>query len=391
MKNLITHVIDCGKCNSTIFDVKADETRTITHQEVLNLPETLAPGSFVVSEAAHLGSPRGAKSLAQPFTKDQLLGLYERFDLNGITLRLFPQKLTPRALGTLNEAVKGATSMDDEVDTTAVGRWLESLEVDDRGNLIKNDLVDPRAVYHSCQVYPGLAASLMVPRNEFHTEDSPVDFLANVFKFKDHTNWLCNYARASNPKYDDPISNWIKDNIDYIAANLSKEAKDVFNIIEYKNHKTGINLRELKTAQLFSIACTIMDMELDSTEVYDRIRPETGEMPGWSYVKRYILCMTPFHMRGGTARSTLYYHGLKSWVSGKINEDLDTKTTKKRCRGGMLNTDRTKDGKEPFSPEQEKLFIHYRKVYCDAIREVWRLFRDMRTNGFSSGQGKLFE
>ena len=90
--------------------------------------------------------------------------------------------------------------------------------------------------------------------------------------------------------------------------------------------------------------------------------------------------MTPFHLKGGTARSTLYYHGAKSWISSRVDNQLGIKGTKKRARGGMVNTDSTKDGKKAFTDEQEDEFLVSRKIYSNSIREVFQLFKRMRAN-----------
>ena len=72
-KQLIT--VDCGKNNGTIY-YGSGKTEIITHKDILNLPETLEPGSLLVGEYAHFGVPRTKKSRAQPFTKEQLLNLF---------------------------------------------------------------------------------------------------------------------------------------------------------------------------------------------------------------------------------------------------------------------------------------------------------------------------
>ena len=60
-----TYVLDCGRNTSTLYDSLKDETITITHAEVLNLPERLEANSLLVSEKAHIGVPRTKRSKAQ--------------------------------------------------------------------------------------------------------------------------------------------------------------------------------------------------------------------------------------------------------------------------------------------------------------------------------------
>ena len=96
-KDCITHVLDCGNTNSTIYYVKEDRVEVISHADVLNLPNKLPRGSQMVVENAHMGVPRTEKSLSQPFYADQLLEFYESVKNNGQKLWLFPQRSTPRA------------------------------------------------------------------------------------------------------------------------------------------------------------------------------------------------------------------------------------------------------------------------------------------------------
>lgn len=57
----------------------------------------LSRSTLVVGERAHLAVPQTSRSLAQPFTKEQLLSLYERCDSAGVTLRLFPHAHSRKA------------------------------------------------------------------------------------------------------------------------------------------------------------------------------------------------------------------------------------------------------------------------------------------------------
>lgn len=54
----------------------------------------LPPNTLVVCESAHLGVPQTERSLAQPFSSDQLLQLYADLDRRGVTLKLAPHAHT---------------------------------------------------------------------------------------------------------------------------------------------------------------------------------------------------------------------------------------------------------------------------------------------------------
>ena len=364
-------VLDCGKNAATLYNPITNEVTALSHEEVLELYKKLPEGSTLVSENSHLGTPRRKRSLSQPFTAEQLLEFYENCNNNNISIKLFPQKSTPRALGFTAEMMKAGKSQ--------LLPCLEGLaDGKGKGMSAKDDLFDPWAIWVFLKYHP--STSMRNPPTDF--DSNPL--LAGAHDYKDHTNYLCNVARSFG--YSDRISNWIKDNIDYIHDHLSEDARNCFNFQKYKTGKSGqyeagdIKVGKhgswtLKMPQLFSVAATLID-----EDGKDRVRKETQESPGWGYVKRHVLCMSPFHLKGGTARSTLYYHGAKSWISSRIDNQLDIKDTKKCARGGMINTDSTKEGKKAFTAEQEDEFRVSRKIYSNSIREVFQLFKRMRAN-----------
>jgi hypothetical protein len=68
--------------------------RDIENVPIAKAAETLASfgsGALLIAEAAHLAVPQTEKSLAQPFTADELLRTYDELKSAGVTLRLFPQ------------------------------------------------------------------------------------------------------------------------------------------------------------------------------------------------------------------------------------------------------------------------------------------------------------
>ena len=363
-------VLDCGKNSSTLYNPVTNMVTVISHEEVLNLHDSLPEGSTLVCEYSHLGYSRREKSLSQPFTAEELLGLYKDLKDNGITLKLFPQKSTPRVIGFVNELYQAGKIK------------LPSFVITKKGKIIKCDINDPWCIWLFLKHHK--QTSMANPPEKFSSEEDPDLFREAIYEYKDDTNHLCNVARTYG--YTDKISNWVRDNIGYIHDNLSEDARDCFNFQKYKTGKSGqyeagdIKVGKhgswtLKMPQLFSVAATLID-----EDGKDRVRKETQESPGWGYVKRNVLCMSPFHLRGGTARSTLYYHGAKSWISSRVDNQLGVKNTKKRARGGMINTDLTKEGKKAFTDEQEDEFRVSRKIYSNSIREVFQLFKRMRAN-----------
>ena len=97
-------VIDCGKNSATIYWPNSDRCEEVPAPEILNLPELLPEGSMLVGEAAHYAAERKKFSLAQPFSGDQLLDLYRRFNNKRIHLNFFHKDLDPeRAVSQIYE------------------------------------------------------------------------------------------------------------------------------------------------------------------------------------------------------------------------------------------------------------------------------------------------
>ena len=71
-----TYVLDCGVNQSTIYDAEKNVVTTLSHDDVLKLHNVLEPNSTLICEYAHLGCPRGERSLSQPFTAEELLTFY---------------------------------------------------------------------------------------------------------------------------------------------------------------------------------------------------------------------------------------------------------------------------------------------------------------------------
>lgn len=74
--------------------------RDIASVALKDVADTLASfgvGALVVGEPAHLAVPQTEKSLAQPFTAEGLLKIYDACERSGVTLRLFPHAHSRKA------------------------------------------------------------------------------------------------------------------------------------------------------------------------------------------------------------------------------------------------------------------------------------------------------
>jgi len=354
-KDKVTHVVDCGSRQSTIYTVKTDTTEVLGHDEVLNLPERLPNGSVVVAEKAHLGAERTQFSLSQPYTRDQLGDLYDRFEANQMELWLFPQRSTPRAC-----AYSG---------------------------LPKSDMNDPKSIYLLLKDFPEI--SMAKPPKNF----DPSPKLKEQWLYKRLTGHYVNVARAESPKYyHDACSKYLRDNrtMDYLFVNLSDRGRNLFGLTYYtstgnlkiakeakdtKYHKAGEwrydnSSGTVNMQALYAVCATLIDPEGNI-----RVRPHTGEMAGWQYISNGVFCMSPFHHRGDVARSNLYWHLLKNWIISTVKREHGV-ILKGKSRGGYFDEKRieVKDGTR-FSSEEDRLFREYRTIGCKAIKELWSLVK----------------
>jgi hypothetical protein len=385
-QNNTTYVIDCGKNTSTMYNGKKYES--LTHEEVLDLPSKLNAGDVIVTEYSHMGVPRTQRSLSQPFTATQLLNWYEELKNRGITLKLFPQKSTPSAINYSAKEIIEARNLDPE----------KFYKTED----LKSDETDPMAIYNYMREKKNI--SLMDPPSNFE----PSDTRKEGWKRKSQCTELCNQARSFH--YIDDNSNWIREKAKQIADNLSNEAKDCFGLmvnIDGLGEKTKDNIREqlgidpnnlddlerccergllssirgisknkeekfltcirnkdikekdIVMPAIYAVLSTLRGRVLNddgelSSELY--FRESTGELPGWYFVKRYILSFSPFHLKGGTARSNIFHHSVKNWI-------------KKKAEAEGVNLKGKQRGQ--FTAEEDEVFLKYRRIYMKSVKELF--------------------
>jgi len=325
-------VLDCGKNESTIYDGK--NCKRLSHSEVLNLPNILEQGTTLVCEAAHLSTPRTMKSLAQPFTASELQTLYQNCRDKGVKLRFFPQKSTPRA--------------------------------QKYSNLEKSDETDPVAIYNLLKDFGQI--SLMKPRDNFDVDP----LRKEGWGMKAYMNTLLNFARRYEYKHkDDENSQWIRDNIEKICARLSNESKSCFGLgdesrYKRKNSKLAVeagdmNFNNVNLNQIYAVLSTLQGKIIENGEMVcivnqPIIRNSTQKLVGWDFARKHLLCMSPNHMRGGVARSNLYYHGARNWIIARAKEE-----------GVMLKG----KNRGEFSTLEDQTFLKYRRVYRKSIKELF--------------------
>lgn len=380
------YTLDFGKTLATMWDGK--NRADLTHEEVLLLPKKLNAGDIIIVEYSHLGVPRTQRSLSQPFTARQLLNFYADCKARGITLKLFPQKSTPTAINYSAKEIIKVRNLDAE----------KFHKTED----LKSDETDPMAIYN--YVMEKRNVSLMSPPVNFE----PSDVRKEGWERKTQCTELCNQARSFH--YVDDNSDWIRKNAKQIAEKLSDQAKDCFGLttnIDGLGDKTKDNIREqlginpdnldelerccrqgllssikgisenkqqkfLASIQnkdikekdivmpaIYAVLSTLRGRVINddgdlSSELY--FRPSTGDMPGWYFAKRYILCFSPFHLKGGTARSNIYHHSVKNWIKKKAETEGFNLKGKQRGQ---------------FSKQEDEVFLKYRRIYSKSCKELF--------------------
>ena len=267
------HVYDSG---NDVFHGKLPEENLIN----LNIPG-LKKGDTLVVECAHLRESHRF-TLAQPFNFNQLTQLKENVEEKGITLRLFPQKSTPK---TRKLAGLGEKDKTDEADTKAIAQFL---------------LKDRSAFYALKEFSP-----------------------TRLTDYQDKDNYIFDYIQEStrdlNPpktagygfgknQYEDNVSRWIKKYALKLTEYLDGDL-ELIEAIGLKFDKKG-TLKVAVPNRIYTLVHSIIRPYTDEL----RIRHDVGLVPEWKYIKAHYLGCKPFHMNQGVAASN-YKHWMRIAVS----------------------------------------------------------------------------
>ena len=267
------HVYDSG---NDVFHGKLPEENLIN----LNIAG-LKKGDTLVVEDAHLRESHRF-TMAQPFNFNQLTQLKENVEEKGITLRLFPQKSTPK---TRKLAGLGEKDKTDEADTKAIAQFL---------------LKDRSAFYALKEFSP-----------------------TRLTDYQDKDNYIFDYIQEStrdlNPpktagygfgknQYEDNVSRWIKKYALKLTEYLDGDL-ELIEAIGLKFDKKGTLIVAVPN-RIYTLVHSIIRPYTDEL----RIRHDVGLVPEWKYIKAHYLGCKPFHMNQGVAASN-YKHWMRIAVS----------------------------------------------------------------------------
>lgn len=314
-------VADFGGNAWTVLDGDSQTTTVMTVDDFASL-KWLPNGAILICENAHLGVPRNPLSLAQVYTDHQLPEIYERALSKGCIIKLFPNQLTPKA-----RAMFGTGEKTDENDT--------------------------KAIYGMVTNCPHL--KLMNPPKTFVVERSR----EAGWKFKNETNAILNKARRF--KYEDPddaIVQFLDENLHDIADSLSPLARSIFDLERTKRNGEFCTSSS-RRVRLYTIASLFFHPNGSA-----RLRPDTGAIPGKTWLRRNVLHTSPFHFKGGIARSNLCWHGFRNYAIAQMG------TRKASSSGKVLSH-------YDFTPEQDAEFRRHRRDYMKSVMELMSIFSEM--------------
>jgi hypothetical protein len=330
-KKLPNFCVDWGKNIGTLTEWSSKNSKTLSLTDFLNLPNILPSGSIIVGENTHFGCPKQKLSHSQPFTAEVLNTFHKQFKENKITFLLFPEKLTPTARQYSKIEVKS-----DRNDTLAILNYINS------GRCV---------------------TSFRKPVEDFGKENFQV---TEGNHYTAELNMYLNYARRFNYMADDDcISKWIREVVHEAINYLSPEAQEIFGIgknSRYKkdNIKKGIkkgdvNFNKIKMCQIYPIAAVFKTYEGKI-----RKRFSTKKLAGWYFIQRYVFHFSPWHLRGGVARSNFFHHGIENYTIAKLK--IDGFDTSQKSRG-------------EFSDEEDILYRKYRQDYIRCIKQLFVFFK----------------
>jgi hypothetical protein len=293
--NLFTADVGQGKVH--VYDSGNDKFYGKLPQENLidlsSIPG-IKRGDVLAIECAHLRESHKL-TLAQPFNYGQLEELKKNADMIGVTIKLFPQKSTPKA-----RKLYGVSSDDktDEIDTKAIASFL---------------LKDEKA-FRALKTFVPVKLEKFQNKNQY------------IFEYIQEANDDINEAKSSDYgltekyEYEDEVSRWIKK---YTVDGGSSVFGYRPTIADYLNHdeellnalglsvdkKTG-KLKIENGNRIYTLTTTILRPDGSL-----RLRKDNGLPAFWKYVKAHLLGCKPYHMNQGVIASNF-----KHWMRRTVSE-----------------------------------------------------------------------
>jgi hypothetical protein len=257
--------VDFGSCEMHLYSSAEKRGWKVAASGAREAIVGLQPGTLVVAEWAHLATPRTARSLAQPFSAAELLELYRSAEACGITIKMFPHYHSG----------------------TRAREW-SAAHFPAVQSAKKGDPADAMAI-----------ALYVMHRNAVSLADPPKCFSRNQTRdygraVREYSSIALNAERTSN--YDGRYFPHVVD----LGCEIHR--------------RRGKRIGEKACHSIASLIATQVN---GSPFMFVR----NGRPPGVDMWWRHVARMTPFHHRGGVARSNLMRHAFRPFLRkfGKRN------------------------------------------------------------------------
>lgn len=253
--------LDFGSNVAHYYMARSGKKGQMPFKQLLSWMLHLPCNTLVVCESAHLGVPQTNLSLSQPFNAKDLLSLYANLRAREITLKLAPHAHTGKRM------------------RLWVAHHYPQLMQDAK----KSDAAD--AMTLAVYVYRCNEISLADPYKTF-ARSSRRQFGRKVTRL---SNAVLNAERTSNYRGE-------------FFPQLIKLARKVRQIDSFPSLKFVV-----------TVASTLLYEEHGQLLVLQH----RGHHPGRWFWMRDVLRMSPWHHRGGTARSNLMWHTFRPYLQKK--------------------------------------------------------------------------
>ena len=328
--------VDFGRGKMSCYFLRAEKTpRAVPNREAIDfLVKDTPPGCLIVTEAAHMATPRTNKSLAQPFTQEELIYAAEAIAASGRRLMLFPQSMTRR-----------------------VAAVVENMSPEFVTKNKSSDINDAKIIAYYVGNVNGI--SLMNPVTCFDVSDKS-RFGRLVRR---SSNRVLNPAR--NLQYSSAVGD--------LFPKTYEIACELFTSLKYTVPLLG---ETLSTAIGFA---SMVMFENSAAGEFAAGHPASvfvykGNFPGWRFFKEEVVMMSPCHHRGGIFRSNIYCHRLRTMVRQRLAEEGEEFTGGKRISWAEL------------TPEQDRI---RRKVAFDLREDVRTAYKAALAICVSQGLPRL--
>lgn len=267
-----TEIVGCDFGGGEMFVYMLRSGRAIKDiplRDAAKVLSSLGNGAAAFAEQAHLGTPQRGKSLSQPFTMEQLLDIYRGCRDSGVSLFLTAHQHTRK-----------------------IRDWsaIHSGGLVDRGKSC--DLNDAKGLAYYYEHKN--AMSVRKPLEEFGFSKS-----CTYGKLvRAHSNFVLNAASVHG--YGGQVFESVSRLATDIQCGLDR-------IKEHRPEKTRFVNRKVA----FSLASLIVT-EIDGAParfVCD------GSPLGWRSFKQSVLRFSPFHYKGGRARSNICWHAFRPYFA----------------------------------------------------------------------------